>query len=79
MDASGKLKIGVYSGDQDSCVPYLGTMSRLESMNFVGKSTAFRAWRTLDSTTNTTQIAGYQKQYGMITFQKIVFETQLWK
>jgi len=59
-----QLKILVYSGDQDSCLPYLGTMSALSELDFVGDETDFVKWTLVDPISNTSQTVGVTKKYG---------------
>lgn len=55
------LRILVFSGDADTCVPYLGTEAAIDSLGFAPLSPAFRQWLVND--TSQPQIAGYVRAY----------------
>lgn len=58
---AGKLRIVVYSGDADSCVPWPGTEACVDSLGFE-PATTWRRWNTTDAT-GATQVAGYTRDY----------------
>ncbi len=64
-------KITVYSGDTDSCVPYLGTEYCIDSMNLV-VTQEWTSWTVVDAQ-NYTQIAGKIQTYedGALTYMTV--------
>lgn len=61
MLTTSKLRVLVYSGDADTCVPYLGTEASVDSLGFA-VSNAYRQWHYND-TSGASQIAGYVREY----------------
>lgn len=56
-----QIDILVYSGDVDSCVPYLGTEAAVDSLGWT-VSLPYKRWFITDSA-GRQQIAGYVRQY----------------
>lgn len=58
---STTLRVLVYSGDADTCVPYLGTEACMDSLGYAAP-VSYRQWHYNDST-GAAQVAGYVRQY----------------
>eukprot|EP01132_Coremiostelium_polycephalum_P002508 gene2508-3106_t len=67
------LRIMVYSGDVDSCVPYLGTSQNVQDLGFPIK-TQWRPWLIQDSE-NRPQVAGYTIDYSTPSQSTLAFTT----
>jgi hypothetical protein len=67
----GEVRILVYSGDVDSCVPYLGTEQCVRSLQ-LPIDEPWKSWTVVDAQ-NYTQIAGKVQTYadGALTFATV--------
>jgi hypothetical protein len=68
-----QIDILVYSGDVDSCVPYLGTEAGIDSLGWE-VNTSYTRWWITDSQ-NLPQIAGYVRTYASSTGKVASFAT----
>jgi serine carboxypeptidase-like clade 2 len=68
---NGKIQLWVFSGDLDTCVPFLITQYAIGNLGFTQVG-SWRPWRINDDTySGTSQIAGYLQEYKGLVYQTV--------